>query len=206
LRDLARAVIRLGDFDEAIGYLDEALRLNQRHGDAEGEIAIQLSYARLYDLLGKHAEALSHARRAEQVEREAVNLRYRAGILTAIAKQLTGLGRSDAALPLCKNGLDLYVRVNNPDGQAQALNTLGHIHQNLDNEAEAIACYESALEINRHIGSRYWEAAMLDRLADLYQSQTQLTRARDARLAAFTILDALQHPDAEGVQAKLVAA
>jgi tetratricopeptide (TPR) repeat protein len=206
LRDLARAVIRLGDFDEAIGYLDEALRLNQLDGDREGEIAIQLSYARLYDLLGKHTEALRRARRAEQVEREAVNLRYRAGILTAIAKQLTCLGRSDAALPLCENGRDLYTQVNNPDGQAQALNTLGLIHQNLNNETEAIACYESALEINRHIGSRYWEATMLDRLADLYHSRNQLTRAREARLDALTILNTLHHPDAEGVQAKLVAA
>ena len=203
LRDLARAVIRLGNYDEALGYLDEALSLIQHHRDQDGEIVIHLTYARLYDLQGQHEKALRHARQAEQVARNSTDLRYQAGVLTSIAKQLACLGHSAAALPLCEEGRRLYALVNNRDGEAQALNALGLIHENLDHETDAINCYEKALELNQRIGSRYWEATMLDRLADLYHAHGQHARARDARHNALTILNNLHHPDAENVQAKL---
>ncbi|MFL6143556.1 MAG: tetratricopeptide repeat protein [Labedaea sp.] len=185
--------------------MDRALNLAQP-GDREEQIAIHLTYARTYDLQGQHVHALHHARLAERIAQNSTDLRYRAGVLTAIAKQLAGLGRSATALPLCQEGRSLYAQVNNRDGEAQALNTLGLIHQNLGNQPEAITCYEQALHLNRRIGSRYWEAVMLDRLADLYHAHGQPIQARDARHNALTILKNLHHPDAATVQAKLATA
>jgi len=103
-----------------LGYLNEALRLNRRHRDENGEITIHLIYARVYDLRDQHEEAPSHARLAEQVAWNSTDLRYRPGVLTAVARRLAYLGQDAAALPLCEKGRDLHAQVNSRDGQAMS--------------------------------------------------------------------------------------
>jgi tetratricopeptide (TPR) repeat protein len=192
LRELARALVRLGEFAEAIGHLDEAFDLAARHGAANDRIAIHLNYSLALHELGQHADALHHAQRAAAITRGPADLRYHAGVLTAVARQLACLGDNAGALPLCEEGRDFYARVRNHGGEAQALTVLGLIHQNLGHDDAAIACYEQALELDRRINAPYWEATVLERLGERHEAAGHPDRARDAREQAAAIRIALR--------------
>lgn len=155
MRELARALVRLGEVDEAVGCLDVALDLAERHGDDNDVIAVRLNYSLALCSQSQHAAALHHARVAERITRRSRDVRYRAGAFTAVARQLACLGEYAAALPICEEGRERYVQVSNDGGAAQALCVLGFIHQNLENEDAAIACYEQALDLDRRINALY---------------------------------------------------
>jgi tetratricopeptide (TPR) repeat protein len=83
-------------------------------------------------------------------------------------------------------------------GEAGTWNSLGYAHHHRGRHAQAITCYQHALDLYRAFGDRYFEAHTLSRHA-----AGHLHAARDAWQEALTILDDLDHPDAEQVRAKL---
>ena len=73
---------------------------------------------------------------------------------------------------------------------------LGHHH-------EAVTSYRRAIELLRDVGDRYNEADTLTNLGDTHASAGETGAARDAWLRALSILDNLDHPDADEVRARL---
>jgi hypothetical protein len=55
----------------------------------------------------------------------------------------------------------------------------------------------------RDLGDRYYEAASLIRLGEAYEESGDAAAARDGWARALTILEELQHSDADQVRAKL---
>ncbi|HZM76295.1 MAG TPA: tetratricopeptide repeat protein [Candidatus Limnocylindrales bacterium] len=68
---------------------------------------------------------------------------------------------------------------------------------------EAIACFQQAIELYRELSDRFHEADTLTHLGDAHHSAKDLDAARLAWQQALTILDELDHPDAERVRANL---
>jgi hypothetical protein len=66
-------------------------------------------------------------------------------------------------------------------------------------------CYQQALTLFRDLGDRYDEAATLTNLGDTHHAAGNPDAARDAWQHALTILDDLDHPDADQVRTKLAA-
>jgi hypothetical protein len=76
----------------------------------------------------------------------------------------------------------------------------------LGNLAEATACYERALSLQRESGARKDEAEILTHLGDVRQAAGELPQAREAWQQALVILDELHHAGADQVRAKLAGA
>jgi tetratricopeptide (TPR) repeat protein len=176
--------------------------LNQTLGDEYHQIAIHLAYVQLLDVQKRHAEAIPHARRALELAQRTPSQMYRADALTAVSWDQAWLGSSVESLSLCEQAFETYSEIGHPEGNAYALHVLGNIHQESRNYAQAIRCYERSLEIDRELGSRYWEAVVLDRLGDAYHAFGDGQRAQLAWRHAFDILDTLRHPDAEVINEK----
>jgi tetratricopeptide (TPR) repeat protein len=82
------------------------------------------------------------------------------------------------------------------------LDSLGYAHHHLGHHDQAIACYQHALHLWRE-GYRYDEASTLTRLGDTHHTTGDHSAARQAWQQALTILDRLDHPNAEHVRTKL---
>jgi tetratricopeptide (TPR) repeat protein len=199
---LSRTIARMGRFAEASECLAEASALNQTLGDEYHQVAIHLAYVQLLDIQQRHPQAIDHARKALNLALQTSSQMYQADALTALSWEQAYLGHSAEGLPLCEQALEIYTRIGHHEGKAYARHVLGFIHQELDNYERAILCYKSSIQINREIGSRYWEAVVLDRLGDVYQILGENHPAQLAWQQAFDILDTLRHPDAEAVQTK----
>ena len=90
-----------------------------------------------------------------------------------------------------------------PSDAEQAMFTKG---QNLYNQGrydQAVTCYEQALDLMRDLGDRYSQATTLTDLGGTHHTAGNLAAARGAWQQALTILEELDHPDAEAVRAKL---
>ncbi|HET9141443.1 ATP-binding protein [Actinophytocola sp.] len=202
LWSLSRAVARLDRFAEAARFLAEASDLNRGLGDELHQIAIHLACVQLADIQQRHTEALHHARSALDLARRSPSRMYLADALTAVSWDLAFLGSRAEAQAFCAQALDIYSTIGHPEGLAYALHVLGFIHQESGHHTEAVRCYERAIEIDRELGSRYWEAVLLDRLGGAYDALGDRHTAKLVWRQAFDILDTLRHPDAEAVRDK----
>jgi tetratricopeptide (TPR) repeat protein len=202
-RQLAIAYNRLGRFDEAHTQLRRALDLYHPTGDLVGQARTHLILSYVWQRQGRHADVLDHARRALDLFRAAGHGRGQADALSAVGWFHALLGDHQQAITCCQPAITLYQELDDRYGQAATWDSLGYAHHHLGHHTQAIACYRHAIDLFQDLGDRYGEAAALARLGDTHHAAGDLDAARTAWQRALTILDQLDHPDADTVHAKL---
>jgi tetratricopeptide (TPR) repeat protein len=203
LPTLARALARLGRFDEAERLLDEAITLLVDETVDDRAASVHLAYVQVFELQKRHHDALRHAQRAWELVRDQPSPQRHAEALTAVARQRTWLGSPAEALPLGERALALYREIGHSEGAAIAQTALGYTHRHLHQYRRAIKAFEESLAIDRELGSQYWEAHSLDQIGDLYHLKGERTRAVKAWGEAAAIFEHLRHPEGAAVRAKL---
>jgi hypothetical protein len=93
----------------------------------------------------------------------------------------------------------LYVNLRGFDPSGSVMAPAEAVRRFLD----AITSYHHALKLHRDLGDRYSEATALTHLGDTHYATGTHHAAQDAWQQALTILDELQHPDAERARGKL---
>jgi tetratricopeptide (TPR) repeat protein len=106
---------------------------------------------------------------------------------------------------ICRQALALSAEAGYQFLEGNAWDTIGYAEHHQGNLAEAAACYRRALSIFRQAGARLDEAAALTHLGDTLQAAGDLAQARQDWQQALEILDDLQHPDTDGVRARLAS-
>ena len=202
-RNLARAYIQLGRLDDAHTHLRHALDLYAQAGDLAGQARTHHSLAGLWDRRGRPAEALDHDRQALGLSRAAGDRRGQAMALNSVGWCYVLLGDHQQALTSCEQALILHQELDDRPGQAETWDSLGYAHHHLGHHAEALTCYLHALDLCRDLGDRHLEATILIHLGDTHHTAGDPQAARDAWQHALTILDQLDHPDAQAVRVKL---
>ncbi|MBW4721934.1 AfsR/SARP family transcriptional regulator [Saccharothrix obliqua] len=201
---LGRAEILLGHQDEALDHLHHALDLYVRIGDTTGTAVTHFSLSSAYDLRQRHPIALRHARTALRLCREAGDHVWEAFTLTAIGWYHGKAGRYAEALAHCSEAEPLLDRIGDRDGRAHNLHCLGGAHQGLGQHAEAARCYRDAVVLFRELGNPYLEAKSLDHLGDALRAAGDRPAACRAWTRALDVLRPLDHPDAGGIESKLL--
>lgn len=204
-RALLRAYGRLGLDAEARRHAERALALFARTGDARGQAHAHLNYAHVIGQRGRNREALRHNRRALELYRAAGDLLGQAEALNSVGWQHGLLGEHRQTLEHSREALALLRRIGASAREANTLDTMGHAHHHLGDLDEAIACYRQALALVRNAGDRYNEADVLTHLGDTLRAAGRPGEAREQWRSALAILEALAHPDATAVRARLLA-
>jgi tetratricopeptide (TPR) repeat protein len=168
LRHLANAIARLGRLDDALEYLDQATELSKSLNDDSEKSHLHLAYTRVFEARGQPAEALEHAIQAWDIVRHTDDQFQLADVLTLAGRQFALLRRYSEALPRCQEALTLYAAIGHPEGEADVLITLGDIERDQGRLATAFDYYQRALELDRQLGDRYWEAITMERVAEIH--------------------------------------
>ncbi|HZM83037.1 MAG TPA: tetratricopeptide repeat protein [Candidatus Limnocylindrales bacterium] len=200
---LARAHLRLGRIDDADTQLRHALDLHAQVGDLVGQALTHLNLGQVWDRRGRYAEALHHAQQALDLFRAAGHRQGQARALNNIGWCHALLGDHQQALTYCQQALPLLQELDDRIGQAQTWDSLGYAHHHLGHHTQAITSYQHAIDLFRDLGDRYNEATTLTHLGDTRHTAGNPEAARDAWHHALTILDQLDHPDAQAVRVKL---
>jgi DNA-binding SARP family transcriptional activator len=200
---LARACSMLGRHDDAHAHLRAAIDLYGTTGDRNGLAHAYLVQARVLYKEGSHRAALGDAQQALALFRATRHRAGQAAALNAVGWFHALLGDHGSALARCREALDLHQQLGDPYGAAAAWDSVGYARHHLGDHAEAVSCYRHAIELWRQLGDRFQEADTLRRLADAHRTAGDDQAARRAWKDAWAILDALHHPDAAELRAKL---
>ncbi len=202
-RSLGLAYIRLDRDGDADAHFQQALQLYAALGDDTGAAHAHLSLGRMFEGQGRFTDALSHARQALDLFRSGGYPAGVAGALNNVGWYYAQLGNYQQTLTYCEQALASWAALGDRYGQANAWDSLGYAHHHLGYHAEAAEYYQKALVPYRDLGDRYYEAGTLTRLGEAYQAAGEVDSARDAWQRALTILEQVNHPDADKVRTKL---
>jgi tetratricopeptide (TPR) repeat protein/transcriptional regulator with XRE-family HTH domain len=202
-RNLAKAFTQLNRYGDAHTHLRHALDLLIETGDRAGQASTHESLALVSERQEHYAAALEHAEQALALHRAAGNEVGQANAINQVGWYHALLGNHREALTNCGQALTLFQQLGSRPGQAATWDSLGYAHHHLGEYDKAIACYGKAIDLIRDIGSRYAEAEALGHLGDAHHAAGNADPARDAWREAVTILDGLDHPEADRIRGKL---
>jgi DNA-binding SARP family transcriptional activator len=202
-RALGDAMVQLEAMAGARSHLRQAMTFYRRLGDENGQAVCHLSISRLFGSLADPAAALRHARSALRMYRSSSHLGGQARALNGMGWHSARLGRIDRGLSYCQQALELNRRVEDRFGEASTLDSIGYCWHLTGRPEQAIIHYERALEAFADAGDRYSLAHTLDRLADARRAIGSHEDAYKAWRQAIALFDAMHHPDAGILRAKL---
>ncbi len=205
LRGLASAYIWLGRFDEARRYLGQAVDLFVALADQAGQASCHRSLARTWAQQDRHDLALPHDLRAVALFRASGARSGLGHALNAVGWHYAHLGEYARALRYCRAALREQRALNDRRAQGATWDSLGYIEDRQGRYPQAIACYERALRRYRETGDVYYSAETLGNLGDTYLAAGQPRAARQHWEQAADILDALGHPGAARLRARLAS-
>lgn len=202
-RSLARAYVWLARFADARREYHEALRLFTDLDDPVALARVHHGLGELYERSGVYADALRHTQEALALYRGADDVPGQARALNAVGWCHCQLAQPDPAVAACEEALRLLRHAGDRVGEAETWDSLGYAQQLAGRYDDAVDSYRRSIELCRELGDRYHVAEVLTRLADAYVAAGHPAQARSAWRQALAILDAMGHPTADQVRARL---
>jgi DNA-binding SARP family transcriptional activator/tetratricopeptide (TPR) repeat protein len=200
---MATAYTRLGDYPAGRRHWEHALPLYAELGDNLAQGRTHLNLSTMYSLAAERADALSHAQRALGLFRAGGYDVWQARALNAVGWAYARVGDYETALVASQQALCLELEVGDLQGQADALESLGFVHHRLGRYDEAADYFQRSRQMWQEVGDRYYEANALVRLGDSRLDAGQAAAADETWNEALSILEQINHPDAEKVRARL---
>jgi tetratricopeptide (TPR) repeat protein len=202
-RLVARASLEAGRIDEAHAELRRAAQLFEESGDLVQQAHTHLLISDVCERRGHLADALDNARRALDLYRAGGHLRGHADALNTVGWYHACLGEHQHAITYCEQALALHQRLGPGIVLATTWDSLGYAHHHLGHHSRSVTCYQHAVDMFRELGDRHREAESLTRLGEVHRDAGDLVATADAWHRALTILDDLEHPDADDLRARL---
>jgi DNA-binding SARP family transcriptional activator/tetratricopeptide (TPR) repeat protein len=202
-RNLGRACLRLGRYDDARVHLQAAAELYRQLGHRYGQARSHFESAWAAERQGRYGEALAHSRRSLERFRAAGDRHGAAIALNTVGWCQTQLGCHQQALACSRRALAVFLENGHRSGQAAAWDSLGYASHQLGKHQEAMACYRRALALYRQLGDRYNQSQTLVYLGEAHQASGSASAAGDAWQQALAILEELRHPEAGQVRSRL---
>jgi tetratricopeptide (TPR) repeat protein len=202
-RFLGWAYTRLRRYDEAFIHLNRALTLWRKLSEPIGQASAYHGISLLAQSQKHYTEALDHAQQALELYRAGQDATGEATALNTLSWNHARLGDHHQAIGEARQALDLFTQLNDHFGQAEARDTLGYTHYHIGLHDQAVSHYQECLILRHKLGDRYLTASALTDLGGIHHAMHRFDEARSNWQQAHTILQQLQHPDAERVHAKL---
>ncbi|MGQ4389166.1 AfsR/SARP family transcriptional regulator [Streptomyces sp. SAS_270] len=204
LGDVACALTQLRRFDEAIDHLRQLMTLGRELGDTyfRYQALVNLGYS--YRRIGRPDRAVEYCRRALAIHRILGETWGREGtILNNLGDAYEQLGRFDEAIDCLEQALTVLRAIGDRWGEGVALDILGTVHHQIRRHDDALAYYRQALDTHADISNQWGQAHVLGNLGDVHLAASAPDAARTSWQQALTILNQVNHPDAEEIRARL---
>ncbi|HSL08536.1 MAG TPA: tetratricopeptide repeat protein, partial [Pseudonocardiaceae bacterium] len=156
----------LGQFDEAIDHLRQALVAWRKLDDRWGEGWTLYNFGSTYRSMGRFEEALKHYHQALARGRDMGKPWGEAWALHGLGTTYRSMKRFDEALDHYHQALTAYRKINERRGEGRTLYDVGEIQYDTGRLAEARASWHQALAIFEDLGDP-WAADVRARLATL---------------------------------------
>jgi tetratricopeptide (TPR) repeat protein len=165
---LGGCYLSLGQTEQAIGNLQQALATATQIHDRGMEAAVLGNLGNCYAILGQTSQAVGYYQRALASAREIHDRAMEATALNNLGARYANLGQPRQAIEYHQQSLAIARDTRNRRAEAFALNHLGERYMTLGQTEQAIEHNRQALAIARETGNRAVEAGVLDNLGSCY--------------------------------------
>jgi tetratricopeptide (TPR) repeat protein len=170
----------IGDYQQALIYVGEALTLHSKAGDKEQVASTLNQKGDIYIRQGNYQLALDAYNQALEVERSITkNPRAEARTLGNIALLYNFLGDNKLSISYYNQALDIYRKLDNKKQQARILNYIGSVYHSNRKFDEALESYNQALKLFNKEDFRF-EIVIRWGLAKTYRDKNNYSKAFEA--------------------------
>lgn len=194
LRNLGQAhIYLLVDYEKALEYCFEALRIEEGLKLKTGEALTLKAIGAIYEEVGNFPGAILHNKKALNILKSENNQELVSVLNNKIGKIFSKLNQYDSALSYHHKALDYELARENKKGEATVLNSIANVYTAIGNTGEAYLYHTRALSIRREIKDKQGEAQSLNYIAEIYKKNENYIRAEKNHLVALDIYFRLNH-------------
>jgi tetratricopeptide (TPR) repeat protein len=166
LMNLGNAYHSLGQYTEAITFLEQSLVIYREIQDKQGEANCLMNLGNANYSLEHYPEAIALYQQALSIQREIQDRQGEANCLMNLGNVNYSLEHYPEAISLYQQALSIQREIQDRQGEANCLMNLGNVNYSLEHYPEAISLYQQALAIQREIQDRQGEANSLGNLGN----------------------------------------
>lgn len=202
---LGQASTLLGSFAVAHRHYRQALDLFGRRSDRQGQARTHIGLAFVFERQRAYTESITQCMHALQLYRTIGDTARQAITINNIGWCHAQLGDYQQALSWCQQAVALHQEAGDAHGPAATASwdSLGYAYYQIGDHVRATDCLQVAVRLFGEYGDRHGQAQALIHLGDARLAGGEPSSARDVWQQALSILDDLNHPDAEPVRIKL---
>jgi tetratricopeptide (TPR) repeat protein len=160
----------LGQVEQAIGYYEYALAIDQEIGDHRGEGDRLGNLGNVYADLGQVEQAIVYYGQALAIAQEIGDRRGEGNQLGNLGLAYADLGQVEKAMGYLEQALAIAKEIGDRRGEGNQLGNLGIAYKDLGQVEKAIGYYEQALAIAQEIGDRRGEGNWLYNLGIAFKN------------------------------------
>ncbi|NEQ29857.1 MAG: CHAT domain-containing protein, partial [Leptolyngbya sp. SIO4C5] len=179
LGNLGIAYDSLGDYRQAIDFLQQTLEIKRQIGDRRGEANALGNLGNAYHALGDYLQAIDFHQQSLEIAQQIGDRRGEAASLGNLGSAYYSLGDYQKAIDFQQQSLEIARQIGDRLGEAISLGNLGIAYYSLGDYQKAIDFQQQQLEIARQIGYRQGEANALGNLGNAYRSLGDYGQAID---------------------------
>ncbi|MEZ4710670.1 MAG: tetratricopeptide repeat protein [Caldilineaceae bacterium] len=171
---------QIGEFQEALKYLNEALSIRRIEGLRSVEAYTLSSLGVTHTYLGEHQVALDCYQQALQISKQVGQIDLKCRILHNMGKAYAHLERIEDAEDNYKQSLEISRHIGNSLVEATVLHNLGNLNIELKREfILALTFYQESLGIARKIKNELLKKKNIFRMAEVYIELREYDNARE---------------------------
>lgn len=160
-----------GDFDNALKYLKEALKIHREIGDKQGESSVLSNIGLIYSAKGDFDNAIKYHQAALRIAQEIGYQQGESFALGNIGLIYLAKGYLDNALKYLKDALKIHREIRDKQGEANQLGIIGLIYSVKGDFDNAMKYHQAGLKIAQKIGDKKREAEHLGNIGLIYSSK-----------------------------------
>ncbi len=179
---------------EAVGRLEEAVKVFEHVGNLSDLAATLNNIGRINNLQGKLEEALNYYKRALALAEQVGNPENIATTLNNIGIVYDSQVKLEESLSYYELALALLEQVGNSANIATTLNNIGSVYDSQGKLEEALNYYERALALRVQVGDPAEIAASLNNIGEIYRQQEMLEEALSYHERALALRERVGNP------------
>ena len=186
LRLLGMVEVEVGDTQDGVSHVEQAVSRSKASGDPEGATRAQVDLGLALKDAGRLSEAEVHLATALAAARQAGPEKVMAHALTGLGLVAEKLERPGQARAHYLKALELYRKVSDRDNEATVIYNIANLHDTLGEWDEAVRWFDQALDLDLRSGDVRGAADCRASLASIEISRENPARAEALLLQALT--------------------
>jgi|GEM_PF-5861936 tetratricopeptide (TPR) repeat protein len=173
LADLSKSYAGLGNYSEAINYLQQAIAIAQQTGNHQAQLDCSFFLADTYYAATQYPEAIALYQQLLNVAQTQGDLQMEAGLLISLGACYLQLNQLTLACECYQKARPMYESLGNLRGEANCWHNLGQCYAMLKQYNAVLNCIQQALNCYRKLDDRPLQIRCLGDIAATYFSLEQ---------------------------------